>query len=593
MFNLFIDFTKKYGKQFKFRLIIVFLTSIVSASLEVVGVALLYPLVTISMNPNIVKDNHYIKYFYELLGFDNTRFFVVFIAVCIGLAFIIKNIYMLFQQKFQFNLVRDWRNDICEKLMFEYLHAPLTYHIEKSSTNIINNLTAVVSRAVNSYLIQCIMFISNSIVCLSLLLILMIKYSSISIITAIVVGGLLWFQMKVIKKVTKEINEKYVLANQENLSILTMALTGIKDTKLIGKESVFLNKYKTSNENVSEIDKTNMLVQYIPVYLSEAILMFGIVIFISYILLTSSNPAEGIANITLLAAVAIRLAPMMNRLLYCYSQIKSSSSTVETLASEFESLSKKETVAPDKINFEQEIVFDNVGFSYFGKQNKGIKNINIKIKKGEYIGVVGASGAGKTTFADVLSGLLPIESGNIYIDNEQISYEDYLSIRNNVSYVSQSPFILNATLRENVAFGISSENIDEEKINKALENAGLSDVLNERGLDFKLGENGKSLSGGQRQRVIIARALYFNREIIVLDEATSALDATTENDITNVISELKGLRTVVVIAHRLSTIKNADRLIIFENGTITDQGKFDDLERRNPNFNKMVTLSRY
>lgn len=593
MFNLFIEFTKKYGEKFKVRLILVLLTSIVSASLEIVGVALLYPLVTISMSPNIVEGNQYIKYVYNFLGFDNTRFFVVFIAFCIGFSFILKNIYMLFQQRFQFNLVRDWRNDVCEKLMHGYLRVPLTYHLTKSSTNIINNLTAVVSRAVNSYLIQCIMFISNSVVCFSLLLILMIKYPSISLITAMIVGGLLWIQMKVIKKVTKEINEKYVIANQENLSILTMALTGIKDTKLTGKEDVFLNKYKVANENVSEIDKTNMLVQYIPVYLSEAILMFGIVIFISYILLTSSNPAEGIANITLLAAVAIRLAPMMNRLLYCYSQIRSSSSTVETLISEFTSLSNREKETTNKLDFQHSLVFDNVSFSYIGKQNKGVRNINISIKKGEYIGIVGSSGAGKTTFADVLSGLLPIDSGAIYIDNKRVSNEDYLSIRNNVSYVSQSPFILNATLRENVAFGISQENIDDEQINNALKDAGLSEILNERGLDFDLGENGKSLSGGQKQRVIIARALYFNREIIVLDEATSALDATTENDIANVISELKGLRTVIVIAHRLSTIKNADRLVIFEEGTIIDQGTFEELENRNTNFSKMVTLSRY
>lgn len=593
MFNLFFYFTKRYGKEFKLRIIFVLFTSVISASLEVMGVALLYPLVTISMNPDIVKDNYYIKYVYDVFGFNHPRNFVVFIAVCIGLSFIVKNIYMLFQQRFQFNLVRDWRNSICEKLMYGYLHAPLTYHLTKDSTSIINNLTAVVARAINSYLIQCIMFISNSVVCFALLLILMLKYSSISIITAIVVGGLLWLQMKVIKKVTKEINEKYVLANQENLSILTMALAGIKDTKLIGKESIFLDKYKSSNENVSELDKTNMLIQYIPVYLSEAILMFGIVIFICYILLTSSNPAEGIANITLLAAVAIRLAPMMNRLLYCYSQIKSSSSTVETLIDEFSSLSDKNEEATKKLSFYKTLRFDNVGFSYDGKQNKGIKNIRIAVNKGDYIGIVGSSGAGKTTFADVLSGLLPIETGNVYIDDKQVSYEDYLNIRNSVSYVSQSPFILNASLRDNVAFGISKENINDEEVKNALKSAGLSDILNERGLDFYLGENGKSLSGGQRQRVIIARALYFNRDIIVLDEATSALDATTENDIANVISGLKGERTVIVIAHRLSTIKNADRLFIFEGGTIIDNGSFNELEHRNANFGKMVSLSRY
>ncbi|ENM5846666.1 ABC transporter ATP-binding protein [Vibrio mimicus] len=593
MFKLFFEFVEKYGSAFKFRMVLVLLSAVISASFEVMGVALLYPLVTISMNPDIVTDNGVIKQVYDTLGFSDTRSFVIFIAVCVGMSFIIKNIYMLFQQKFQFDMVRDWRNDICKNLMSGYIHAPMTYHLTKNSSNIINNLTAVVSRVVNSYLIQCIMFISNAMVCFALIMILMMKYSGISMITAIVVGGLLWTQMKVIRRVTHEINAKYVKANQENISILTMSLAGIKDTKLIGKENVFLDKYDRSNRKVSEIDKKNMLVQYIPVYLSEAILMFGIVIFICYILITSSDPSEGIASITLLAAIAIRLAPMMNRLLYCYSQIKSSSNAVETIIEEFQSLEKNKDDISKKLTFSDSIDFRNVNFSYLGKEGKGIKNINIKVNRGEFIGIVGTSGAGKTTFADVLSGLLPIDSGEIMIDGKAISLNEYKGIRNSISYVSQAPFILHGSLRENVAFGVNSTEIDDLLVIDALSKSGLSDLCNERGIDFNLGENGKNLSGGQRQRVVIARALYFNREIIVLDEATSALDATTEHDISNVITSLKGDRTIIVIAHRLSTLKNADRLIIFDHGTVTDNGSFNDLLTRNDGFRKMVELSRY
>ncbi|TXY45611.1 ABC transporter ATP-binding protein [Vibrio mimicus] len=593
MFKLFFEFVEKYGSAFKFRIVLVLLSAVVSASLEVMGVALLYPLVTISMNPDIVMNNGYIKLVYDALGFSDTRYFVVFIAFCVGMSFIIKNIYMLFQQKFQFDMVRDWRNDICKKLMSGYIHAPMTYHLTKNSANVINNLTAVVSRVVNSYLIQCVMFISNAMVCFSLLLILMIKYSGISLITALVVGVLLWLQMKVIRRVTHEVNTKYVKANQENISILTMSLAGIKDTKLIGKESVFLDKYDKSNQKVSEIDKTNMLIQYIPIYLSEAILMFGIIIFICYILMTSPDPAEGIASITLLAAIAIRLAPMMNRLLYCYSQIKSSGNAVETIIEEFQSLEGNEDKADNKVVFNDSIDFSNVHFSYLGKDGKGIQDVNVTVNKGEFIGVVGTSGAGKTTFADVLSGLLPINSGQVNIDGKSISLQEYKGIRNSISYVSQAPFILNGSLRENVAFGVTPSEVDAQAVIDALRKAGLSDVLEERGMDFNLGENGKNLSGGQRQRVVIARALYFNRDIIVLDEATSALDAATEHDISNVIASLKGERTVIVIAHRLSTLKNADRLIIFDNGTAIDTGHFDDLVARNDGFRKMVELSRY
>jgi len=593
MFKLFTNFVHEHGSKFRTRIIFVLLSAIVAASFEVIGVALLYPLITISMNPDLVEKSEKIRFVYELLGFNDTTFFLVFIAFCVGMSFIIKNVYMLIQQRFQFNLVRDWRNDICSNLMDNYIRAPLTFHLTKDSSTIINNLTAVVSRAVNSYLIQCIMLVSNMIVCFALLAMLLFQYSGISLLIGGVVGGLIFIQMKVIRKVTRKLNDEYVQASQENIGILTMALAGVKDTKLIGKESVFLDKYNVSNRKVSDLDKTNMFIQYIPIYLTEAILMFGIVMFISYVLLTSNNPAEGIASITLLAAVAIRLAPMMNRVLYCYSQIKSSSNAVETIQHEFEQLIDKSDLANNKLEFKDNITFKDINFSYDGKNGKGLKAVNAVIKKGDFIGVVGSSGAGKTTFADVLSGLLTITSGNVFIDGKHVSLTDYKGIRNNVSYVSQSPFILNTSIRENIAFGIPKADINDTEVFEAIKKAGLTEIAAELGLDYVLGENGKKLSGGQRQRVIIARALYFNREIIVLDEATSALDAATENDISNAISALKGDRTIIVIAHRLSTLKNADKLFIFNEGSISAIGEFDTLTKENDEFRTMVELSRY
>lgn len=588
MFNLFFVFVKRHGVQFKLRILFVLFSAVISASLEVVGIALLYPLIAVAMNPSFVVQNEYVSIVYNFFGFSEPRHFVVLIAICVGMSFIAKNMYMLLQQKFQFDMVRDWRIDICNRLMEEYVNAPLTYHLSKSSASIINNLTAVVSRVVNSYLIQCIMFVSNSIVCVSLLIILMIKYSVISLVSGGVVGILLWSQMRVIRRVAKDVNDKYVIASQENISILSSSLAGIKDTKLTGKESVFLKKYHNSNYKVSEIDKTNMLIQYIPVYLSEAILMFGIVIFISYILLTSPNPADGIVSITLLSAIAIRLAPMLNRLLYCYSQIKSSSNAVETIINEFNSLNGVNDSAKNRLEFGREIKMANVCFSYKGKKNVGINNVNITINQGEFVGIVGASGAGKTTFADLLAGLLPIESGKIYVDGIEVNYTDYKGIRNNVSYVSQSPFILTGSIRENVAFGAASEDIDDKEVINVLEMAGLYDLVCERGLNYHLGENGKNVSGGQRQRIIIARALYLNREIILFDEATSALDTKTEFDITNVIAGLKGQRTIVMVAHRLSTLAKADKLIVFDNGTITGVGSFDELINENQKFKTLV-----
>ncbi len=593
MFDLFVNFVRDYGAKFKLRIILALLLAVVAAIFEVIGVALLYPLITISMNQEIVDQNEKIKFVYDLFNFSNTTYFLVAIAFCVGLAFIIKNMYMLFQQNFQFNLVRDWRNDICNKLMGAYIKAPLTFHLRKDSSSIVSNLTVTVGRAINSYLVQCIMFVSNSIVCLALLLILLSLYLGMSLVIGGVVVGLITLQMKIIRKVTRNVNAEYVQASQRNIGVLTMALAGVKDTKLLGKEKVFLGKYNVSNRKVSSLEKSNMFVQYIPIYLTEAILMFGIVAFITYILLVSDSPADGMSNIVILAAVAIRMAPMMNRVLYCYSQIKSSSNAVETLREEFESVAGLSDTVTNKLSFVDNITFNKVNFFYNGLEGKGLNNVNTVIKKGEFVGVVGESGAGKTTFADVLSGLLTISSGDVIIDGKPVSLADYKGIRNNVSYVSQDPFVLNASIRENVAFGVAFADVNDQNVFTALEKAGLSAFVTEYGLDYILGENGKKLSGGQRQRIIIARALYFDREIIVLDEATSALDAETEHDFSKVIYGLKGERTIVVIAHRLSTLKNADKLLVFKGGTIVASGAPDSVMDNSDDFKTMVELSKY
>ncbi|WP_150140401.1 ABC transporter ATP-binding protein [Candidatus Enterovibrio escicola] len=593
MFKLFFKFIEKHGKKYKFRILLVLLSSIIAASLEVIGIALLYPLITVAMDPTIIKAGGIMSQVYNFLGFTSTKSFLVFISSCVGFSFILKNIYMLIQQSFQFNLIRDWRTNICHDLMRHYICAPMTFHLKKDSTSIINNLTSVVSRAVNSYLIQIIMLISNSAVCFALISVLLLKFPTISIFTGILVISLIVVQMKVIRKITNAINVRYVTVNQENLKVLTMAISGVKDTKILGKENIFLERYNKLNMDVSELDKNNMLVQYIPIYLSEAILMLGVVVFISYVIINSNNPADGIASIAMLAAIAIRISPMINRVLYCYSQIKSSTNSVETILSEFELVGNMTDKHYKTLEFKRSIRFECVGFQYKKKVEGGINNVNIEINSGEFIGIVGKSGAGKTTFVDVLSGLIMKDKGTIYIDDKEYTSMDFMNIRNSVSYVSQAPFILNSSLINNIAFGVSNNEIIKSRVIKAVKKSGLDELVDKHGLDYQLGENGKNLSGGQKQRVAIARALYFDRRIIILDEATSSLDATTESDISNVILSLKGSRTIIIVAHRLSTLKYSDRLLFFKNGTIVSTGTFEELCSKDVNFSKMVMLSKF
>ena len=208
MFDLFFTFLSEHGKKFRLRVVLVLLSSTISAALEVVGVALLYPLITVAINPEVIETSTIIGYINNFFGFEHPTQFLVFLAMCIGASFILKNLYMLLQQQFQFNLVRDWRVEICSNLMRSYIQAPLKFHLRNDSSTVISNLTTVVSRAVNSFLIQIIMMCSNIIVCGALIVILLIQYPSASILTGLLVVGLLFIQMKVIRRATKTINER-------------------------------------------------------------------------------------------------------------------------------------------------------------------------------------------------------------------------------------------------------------------------------------------------------------------------------------------------------------------------------------------------
>lgn len=590
MLSQFFNFVNTYGSQFKWRIVLVLIFAALASSLEIMGIAMLYPLISLVVRPEAVTESKTLSYGYKLLNLTSVQSYVIVIAFCIGALFVFKNAYMVLQQSYQFNLIKEWRDSLCNQLMKHYITAPLTFHLKNDSAALISNLTSVINHALNSFLVQCVLLVSNIIVACSLLGILLYLYPFVAMGSGLLVGGLIWLQILMIRRASASVNAEYVEINKKTYSLLITALAGVKDTKLTRKEDYFIQNYSDANSKVSLCNKKIMLLQYAPIYITEAVLMIGIIAFIIYILAFSA-PEKSIASIAVLAATAIRFAPLANRILYSYSQIKSSQNALSEVETQFKTFVSSKPDIAEPISFNQHIEFSGVNFRYDKKLDSGITNACFKLRKGETVGIVGSSGAGKTTFADVLAGLLPINDGEIFVDGAPIPPARYKGMRYNVSYVSQSPFLLNASIRENIAFGFPKDQINDQKVWAAIRDANLTELAEERGLSFILGEHGKRLSGGQRQRIAIARALYFDRELIIFDEATSALDVTTEYEVTQTLLSLRGVKTIIVIAHRLSTLKELDRLVMMDHGKIIADSSFKKLYQLNGDFRTMVDKS--
>jgi ABC-type multidrug transport system fused ATPase/permease subunit len=311
-----------------------------------------------------------------------------------------------------------------------------------------------------------------------------------------------------------------------------------------------------------------------------------------------------IASLGILAAIAMRTSSILNRILASLQQINNSQHSIQILLDEIRSPLWREYEQTDatartadlrvELTFESDIRFEHVYYTYPNTKRPTLRDINVRIQKGEFVGIVGESGVGKTTFVDILLGLLQPQEGQVLIDGIELIAENSISWQQHLGYVPQQVYISNDSAIRNVAFGTPDEEIDMAAVQAALKAANMNDHLLTlpEGLQTAMGENGRKLSGGQKQRIGIARALYRRANVLVLDEATSSLDVPTEGEITEAISALKGRQTIIAIAHRLSTLQSCDRILYFERGNLVDAGTFESLSQKYDKFDRMLKLSK-
>ncbi len=551
---------------------------IIGALLQTAGVGMLVSVVNIVIDPVKSADSQIARIFYDIIGKtseEGYRIFQYTVMVSMILVFVVKNLFLYIQQKAMYAFVYRNQFSTSERMMRNFVRRDYEYYlnadtavVQRSITSDVNNMYALI--------LAILQLISDGFVSLCVCAFCLAQSGLMTIILAAVLILLLF----IIKKVLKPVMYKAGKDNQDFYSGLfkwiSQSVMGIKEVKIFGREQYFVDSYnRCGNGYVNAVQKYS-LYNSIPKLLIEAVCVSVMMIYMIVMIALGRGSEALISDFATLAAAALVLLPAVNRI---NNQINSMSyfepflmNVSDNLQEDIDDSNTDMTFAADvpKLELKKSISFDGITYSYPGSDVKILDKADLTIPIGSSIGIVGTTGAGKSTLVDILLGLLKPSEGVIRADGADIR-DNYRSFLRNVGYIPQMIFMLDDTIRNNVAFGIAPEEQDENRIWEALREAALDDFVRSlpEGLDTSIGERGIRISGGQRQRIGIARALYGDPEVLILDEATSALDNETESLIMESIGRFMGRKTLVIIAHRLQTIEKCDMVFRVGDGRIT------------------------
>lgn len=573
--NLLLD------RRQKRTMIVLVVMMLVGGVLESLGISMLVPIVTVVLDPSEIEKSKVLSALYDGLGMESTAQFAVFLLLAFVGMTVVKNVYLFFQQKLQLKFVYTNQFATSRRMMINFMKRPYEYYLNADTSVIQRNITSDVN---NMYglILSCLQLFSECIVFVCLVVSLFLFSDAMMIMALAVLMVLL---LLVIKKVLKPIMIRAGQENQEFYSGLykwiEQSVMGIKEIKIGCKENYFINEYaKCGAGYVNAVQKYNLF-NATPRLLIETVCIAGMV---GYFVLTigqGTQLTELLPQLTALAAAAMRLLPSANRI----NNYQTSISYFEPffmgvsdnlqeeihdgkMTYDAEVYRKKQSI--EKLPLKENIRLEDITYKYPNTEKLIFDHAQMEIPIGSSVGIVGVTGSGKTTIVDVLLGLLQMEGGRILADGVDVSghYEAWLK---NIGYIPQTIFMIDDSIRKNVAFGVPEEEIDEKKVWRALEEAALDDFVRSLpdGVETGIGERGIRISGGQRQRISIARALYEDPEVLVLDEATSALDNDTEAAIMDSINRLHGKKTLVIIAHRLQTIEKCDMVYRVADGRIS------------------------
>lgn len=541
----------------------------IGAGLELFGLTAVLPFINVAMDLDKVYEEEILFFFYELLGLESPNVFLAVLAFALIFVYLIKNLYLIIMNNCIFRFSYGNQRKLSKRLLECYLKEPYDFYLYNNSADLVRNVEEDTNALFDS-VVAIMQLVSECIVCILLLAFLMITDPSITIGVGICLVFFMLVVMRAIRENVQRRGANVRLARGGIGKWLLQTFGGIKETKIMEREAFFSKKVDEQIGFFVDNQCWYQLLAYVPKPAMETACISSLMLVIALKLLRGVDSAYFVSTISVFAVAAFRLLPAFNRITGYISRVMFNRASVEVTYHELkkvekleeEQRSRQENVC-EKITFEKEIAVEGVSFRYPNTEQDVLTKVDLKIPKNKSVAFIGPSGAGKTTLVDIILGILKPLDGDVLVDG--ISILDKPSAWHaKLGYIPQNIYLIDDTIKRNIAFAIPDDEIDDARLRRAIEEAQLSEFIDglEDGIDTEVGEVGVRLSGGQRQRIGIARALYTNPEILVLDEATSALDNDTEKAVMDAIDCLNGKKTLIIIAHRLTTIKNCD--IIYE-----------------------------
>jgi ATP-binding cassette subfamily C protein len=569
------------------------LIGVLASLFDAGGAVLIFALLTMTSESGSVDI--------PILGNLDSRFpelakdqLLIYLAAFSAVYFLIRAGVFLLQTYLQHRTAYDTGVNLSTRLLRGYLSMPYSYHLRRNSAELIRNAQESVDVLVRFVFVPAVGLASDTLLLIGLVAVLAVVAPLATLVALLGIGPLVLILLRAVQPRLASLGAMSQEMEKQSLQSLQQALEGIRDIKVLDRSELFQSRFSRHRTALARSHYLQATLVDVPRVALEAVVVLFILVLFALAITGGSSLTGVVALLGLFAYAVFRVMPAINRVMMNLNYLSFGTAAIDHVYDDLMLVeSKRKEVSPDGAEvamvFDHHITFEDVAYRYDDMREDVLHDVNLSIERGESIGIVGATGGGKTTLVDILLGLLTPTSGTVKVDGVDVA-EDVAAWQRHLGMVSQTVFLLDDTLHRNIALGLEDWEIDEDKVAKAVQMAQLEDFVASLadGLDTVVGERGVRLSGGQRQRVAIARALYREPSVLVFDEGTSALDNITEAELIRALERLRGDRTIIIVAHRLTTVRHCDRILMVTDGAIADSGTYDELSERSPEFRRLT-----